>query len=236
MTNVRRLVNYFLVVAIITPTLLLGAVTMQSIKGVWTSKTGGKNVTGLNTPTLSWGAKTKYRSAYNFTPVKPAIFNVVLGTPFNLGTFTHINKLIPINTAITSATLTTSLKLKIDGTTQNLSFNFNFLHNETPNLSSVCPPLGLCDDIVTLTNNSLSTHEFIVNGVTYEFKLLGFFINNQLFTSFHTKEKMSNSAILKAEIIKKEIPVPEPATYLILSSVLLGCVYLKLRKTRLVKE
>ena len=183
-----------------------------------------------------WGAKTTYRSGYKFTAASPSA--ITLGNPFSLGTFTHMNQLIPLNTAISAATLTTSLSLNIDGTPINQVFNFNFLHNETPNIINTCPAgsASICDDVVTLTNNSLITKDFIVKGKTYQFTLLGFQYNNQLLQSFLTKEKFNNSAILKAVITLKDVPVPEPSTYLIMGSVLLGCAYLKSRKSRDNKE
>lgn len=237
MNTIKLITNTILLTTLLVPMFVMGAISGQ-VSGTWTSRTGGSNVQGIGTNTLSWGSPNDYRSAYKFTPASAAFFPITLNQTFDLGTFTHMNKLIPINTAITAATLSTKLNLNIDGTVTQQTFNFNFLHNETPNIAGTCPSgsASICDDIVTLTNNSLVSKDFVVDGKTYQFTLLGFYYNGSLLSSFLTKEKFNNNAILKGVITLKDIPVPEPTTYLLLGSTLLVGLYLKKRKGSAVKD
>lgn len=236
MSNLKKIISNLLLAVILFPVFAFGAQSLTSVSGTWSSVTGGQNITGQNTNTVMWGATTTYRSGYKFTA--PASSAINLNTLFSLGTFTHMNQIIPLNTAITAATLKTNIKLNIEGTLISETFNFNFLHNETPNIINTCPvgSVSICDDIVTLTNNSLITKEYTINGSNYTLKVLGFQYNNQLMQSFYTKEKLDNSASLMAVLTKSEVVVPEPSTYLMLGSVLAFCAYLKARKGRESKE
>jgi hypothetical protein len=199
-------------------------ITIDSVTGTWGSIIGGQNVSGAGTNSIFWGSAGDERSGYNFQGNAPPIFPVDINTPFNLGTFTHFNEPIPVGSAITGARLTTKVDLTINGVQQQgLTFVYDFLHNETPNVAGQCPPgsVSVCDDIVALTNNTPLSDSFFVNGVNYTINVSGFMIGGSTFTQFLTQENKTNSAILQASIASIGVAVPEPSTYLIMGSTLL---------------
>lgn len=209
------------------------AVDITNISGIWTSTTGGQNVTGVGTNQINWGGSsqtTAQKSGYNFTP-SPNLFDIQPGTDFVLGTFTHINKVIPSSRdAITQAVL--SVTLSIPNVINNLTLSYLFHHNETPNLAGHCPAgsVSVCDDIVTATSNPVVTKDFTLNGQLYTLTIKGFEVNGQTFTQFLTQENMNNTALLIADLTL--VNVPEPATYLVLGSTLGLVLFLKKRQLK----
>lgn len=211
----------------------LPAVDITNISGNWTSTTNGHNVTGVNTNQINWGGSsqtTSQKSGYRFE-ASPNLFNIDPNTPFVLGTFTHINKVIPSQKdAITKAIL--SVTLSIPNVIQNLSLSYIFNHNETPNIAGSCPSGSgsACDDIVTAVSNPVVTQNFTIDGVLYTLTIKGFQVGNQTFTNFLTQENKNNSAFLIAELTTAA--VPEPTTYLLLGSTLALAMLIKARRTK----
>lgn len=215
-----------------TPQLSAVNITLNSVTGVWTSTTGGQNITGLNTNQIRWGYQSnpaQQVSGYDFIGSAPPGFPVSVNTPFNLGTFTHINYPIQSGTGITGAQLRVTTSITIDGTTlNNLQFTYNFQHNETPNVAPCqSGSASVCDDIVTLLGPFSDV--FTVNGVNYTLNLLGFQVGNNQFTQFQTREYATNDANLIATIT---VPVPEPQTYMLLGSFIIVGVISAIAKKR----
>ncbi len=201
-------------------------IVVTDIDGIWTDVVNGSNVSGLNTNSISWGFTSGQKSGYVFQP-SPVSFSVVPDTPFDLGTFTHNN--FPIySSGILGATLTTDFGFSIDGSPVSASMVYNFLHNETPNVGGG----NCCDDIVVAVNNNLFSETFLVGGVEYQLNITGFKLGDgSVLTSFHTEEGKSNTATLVAEV-NRAVPVPEPSTYLLLSSMLLFALYYRQRSRK----
>jgi len=221
MNKFLSLSTWIVVVTLIALPAISSALDITNISGTWTSTTGGKNLTGVDTNQINWGGSnqtTAQKSGYNFTP-SPNLYNVDPGSDFVLGTFTHINKVITSSSdAITKAVLT--FTLSIPNVISNLTISYVFNHDETPNVH--CSGTS-CDDIVTLASNPVVTKDFMLDGQLYTLTIKGFEINGQTLTQFLTQENKNNSASLIAEITADGITTvtaPEPATYLILGSTL----------------
>lgn len=220
--------NFFLQVMIgvgfIFPGASFAAISVDSVIGKWTSVNGTNTASGVGTNEIRWGIPANEdQSGYRFDGFAPPAFNVNIGEIFSLGDFTHFNE--PIRRySITGARLETTLDLTIDGQVLNdLSFVYDFLHNETTNEAPCLPgSASVCDDLVQIVNNEPLSDSFNINGVDYTVKILGFEINDTLFEQFLTQEGKTNIATLKAIVTAREIPVPEPATYLLLSIFLIG--------------
>lgn len=234
--NKRQIFNCLwtaLAVAVISlPSAAYSAITVNSVSGIWQNVIGGQNVTGVGTNQIRWGDTTPSdNSGYGFVGVAPPSQVVAIDTAFNLGTFTHYNFPIPSGSAISGATLKTSVNLNIDGIAVNgLTFSYNFLHDETPNVAGQCPAgsASVCDDIVKVENNIAQSSVFSINGVDYTLKVTGFDISGGGNT-FLTQENQSNSANLQG-VITRAVGVPEPATYALLATCLLGCYLVRRRQ------
>lgn len=231
MCNFLSLSKCIFVTAALAIPIVAQAVDITNISGKWTSTTGGENVTGLNSNQINWGGDdqlTNEKSGYKFV-ASPNLFNIDPDTPFVLGTFTHINQVIPSGTSITKAVLAVSLT--IPNVIQNLNLSYIFNHNETPNVTGQCPAGSgsVCDDIVTAVSNPVVTQTFTLGGKEYTLTISGFQVNGNTFTNFLTQEDANNSALLIAQI---SAPVPEPGTYLLLGSALGMVMFLKYRRAR----
>lgn len=231
MYNFLSVSKWIFVGVVLALPIVAQAVDITSISGKWTSTTGGQNVTGVNTNQIKWGGDDQSsieKSGYNFV-ASPNLFNIDPNTPFVLGTFTHINNVIPSGTSITKAVLAVSLT--IPNVIQNLNLSYVFNHNETPNVAGQCPAgsTSVCDDIVTAVSNPVVTQTFTLNGKEYTLTISGFQVNGNTFTNFLTREGADNSALLIAQI---SAPVPEPSTYLLLGSTLGMLMFLKHRRAK----
>lgn len=232
----NRFLQIIFMFGIIFPSLSYGNVSLESVIGQWTSVTGTDRASGIGTNEIRWGRPTTGdQSGYRFDGFAPPAFSVDIGEVFSLGNFTHFNE--PIRRfSITGARLETTIDLNIDGTPINdLNFVYDFLHNETTN-SAPCLPgsVSVCDDLVQIVNNEPLSDSFRINGIDYTVRILGFEVNNQLFEEFLTEEDKTNVATLKAVITAREVPVPEPGTYLLLT-LFLGGVYLRFYLSKKVK-
>jgi hypothetical protein len=184
------------------------------------------NTGGLST--ARWGVSTGYgESGYNFNSATTPFNAPTDGSPFALGTFTHLNQPVT-GDSITGIDLLVSLNL--GGTSTSGTFHFN--HDETSNLfSPATDPRN--DDIVTLTNPLLNLN-FMYLGNPYYFNLIGFSQNGgaTISTQFYTVETQNNSATLYGEITSRPISTPEPVSLFLLGLGLFGVAGIgkKLRK------
>jgi hypothetical protein len=175
-------------------------------------------------PTMRWGspATGSGQSGYDFAVAAGGVSVDVPpnSSPFALGTFTHINQPIFAGTgSLQSATLALDAAIEIAGIMQGvLTFNFDFLHNETPNSADPCADGGAlgvgvndngCADIVTVTASSLS-ETFIVDGLRYTLSVLGFSQDGgaTISNSFTTRESALNPASLYGSVSVSEVPIP----------------------------
>jgi hypothetical protein len=178
------------------------------------------NAGGSDPDFISWGqgvSNPATKSGYKFDP-RDGAFNPDLDTPFELGTFTHINNTI---TSLTDGFFGVDYNFSFDtnGDPSALSDVLSFEHNETLN-AGPCPIGGFtdCPDIVMVTILKLSTMAITVGTDIYIFELLGFSLDGSggSFTdTFISPEFGQNSSKLWAQISlgESDIPeVPEPAS------------------------
>lgn len=191
------------------------AVNISSSNGTWISgQLEASGVpSGLGNSSISWGTSVTpggQPSSYSFTGRD----NFTLaedGTPTSLGTFTHNNFTITLDSNdLASATLAVSLLGDI-----NKDFTFTMNHLETVNT----PPAGVsceaggnspCPDSVTISNFQ-STESIDINGQTFLLEILGFQQAGIITTNFLTQENQPNSAELIAQLTPAATAVPTPA-------------------------
>lgn len=225
---------FFVLMYIILP--LNATIGITSTSGIWSNATSnGSTPTGFKgngTSMINWGTPAESKqSGYGFKSLAP-ISNVALNSPIAIGQFTHYN--YPIyGKALTAVQLTVSMLLNINGQSQNFVGQYQFLHDETPNIRPGC-----CNDIVTFANNTSHTNTITVKGVTYEVDLIGFetSLMGPLLSQFSTIENKTNTAYLFAEIRQIGVLAPEPATYLSLGSMLLVMGYFLRKRNCSIKE
>jgi hypothetical protein len=189
-------------------------INITNIEGAWQNAlpvlgtTVINNVPSPGTDTIRWGVPLETeRSGYDFD-VGPNILGVVLGIPFSLGTFTHVNRVLAADTSISSVEY--AFQFATDGTI--LSNLFIFSQNETDNTSPGC-----CDDIVTISPLHLT--QFVsVGGDSYSFNLLGFSANGgSTFSNvFSSPEGGVNAVGLYG--VFTPTAIPEPATLFLVAS------------------
>ncbi len=208
------------------------AIDVTSTAPTW-SFTGGTNTNtgtqGAGNATvwqIRWGTSTgSGQSGLGFDPAQPPTLSTSPDTLFNLGTLFHYNN--PINgdvpTSIT-LTLSTAIAGAIPAT---LPFAFGFAVDETPNSGPVgsCPyPSTVpCSDKITFTNID-TMNVFTLGGNPYTMELVGFsFDGGTTFTNqFISNEGTTNQAALYAKFTAPHSTVPEPHSFLVLATALLG--------------
>jgi hypothetical protein len=233
----RKLKNFkWLLILIISslvfiPQFVSAQISVTNNQGVWDSPVSGFNLSGAGTSQLKWGGTvSQFRSGYGYV-AQPVIFPVSLGQQFNLGTYTQSNRVIPIGGGLTAVAFDGSVSLNVDGTSVNgLNFTYNFLHDETPNISGQCPPgTSVCNDLNRITNNGSIAIPFVASGNNYLLTILGFKQNGNLLNQFSTPENQNTVLILDA-IITTQVHLPEPATYILLTSTIGICYFIKRRE------
>lgn len=211
------------------------AVTVDSISGEWTNVSGGAYVSSngvQSNPTaaeLRWGEPSNAedaQSGYDFLSAAPPSFDAFDGLIFSIGTFTHLNNTIVLNTAIDSAQL--DVNIAIDGYGNTGPYQFLFTHDETNN---DCTPLPDCaNDIVTISSLNPSD-TFVVGDQVFLLTILGFSVDggNTITDIFSSPEGGFNSAQLYAMFVSQ---VPLPAALWLFLTGLAGLAGFRLRERR----
>ena len=201
------------------------ALNLSNINGTWTNPVGGVNLTGVGTSVVTWGDGAAPDSGYTFG-AGPNINGVTLNTPVFLGTFTHNNQPIPSGTAISAIDF--NLSFNTNGTPVLISAVFDFLHNETSNLTGTSPA---DDDIVTITTPIVNVS---INQGTdwYFFNLLGFSKDGGATFSnvYSSPEGGNNSAALYGRLTATAVPAP--SSLFLMSTALFGFAVNQWRRRR----
>ncbi len=229
----------------LTPGLANAAiVTFESITGTWSNATGNPAIytgNGTANPSARWGEAVSgsARSGYDFVSVATPL-NIAVNPPpqtglFDVGSFTHLNFPIGGGTAVTGIRLTLTAMIRVDGGAAFAkNFVYDFLHYETVNTDAPCANGGAngsgvnangCADQIRIVTSEL-TDGFMVDGVDYTLRIAGFQLGSGFVSEFWTGEDMSNTAVLKADIVARDTvvptPVPEPFTLAVFGTALLG--------------
>ena len=234
-------------------------ILFQNLVAQFSNVQGGVNVIVNNNPGgspnafISWGGdgvNPMTGSGYimDVVDTPPGVVVAVPPVPsaaFTLGTFTHANFPIPLDTGITGLVLTISADVSVDGTPiGNYDFSYQVNHFETLNGPNPCADGGAngvgvnvngCADRVSMGFLGISD-SFSFGGNQYSLEVLGFFRNGQFATEFWTAESSPNNAQLIGRVnFRSEIPevVPEPGTIgLMLTGLALGAAAVRRRRGR----
>lgn len=202
---------------------------VKSVVGVWDVETvkaerGDPNarVEGEFTDTITWGESftgTGGKSGFGFTGTA-AGQTFAANTSFDVGVFTHFNRVIYKTEHVETARLNLTVEAEFDGMVKTFTTSYLFSLWETPNDDDPCAngaangiadtvnQNGCADRVQILENDSLSD-EFTHNGRKYEFDLFGFEGGKE----FWTIESLANTTFLKAQFRTSDIltPIPLPA-------------------------
>jgi hypothetical protein len=215
-------------------------ITILSIDSSWSVKsmvdwTGGNgNLTGDGTNTITWGTPfpgySGNKSGFKFEQKAQGTSHDA-NTEFDVGVFTHMNRVIFQNQYLNKAQLNMTVRASFDGVERTFVTSYMFSLWETPNYANPCAngeannlnkfgktvgggsflnQSGCADRVQLLKNDSL-TDLFEHNGLTYSFELFGFDSGQE----FWTIEDLDNSTWLRARFNVSGqppvSPVPLPA-------------------------
>jgi len=202
----------FCFLAISIGSIFAAPLNISNISGLWINPTGGQNLTGVGTSSVTWGDGNAPDSGYIFAP--GGNITAPLAVPLFLGNFTHNNAPIPAGTAITAIDL--NFGFNTNGVPNSISAVFNLLHNETPNSTGTSPA---DDDIVTISSPPLNAN-IVVGTDSYFFNLLGFSQDggNTYSSIYRSPEGGNNTTALYGMVTAQPQGVPEPATLLLLGT------------------
>lgn len=200
---------------VVTPTLPYNAsddYALTAVSGIWTSVTGGSNITGLNTQEVRWGYSTGYgQSGLKFEGSGLQSFNE--GSNFYLGALTHMNW--PITNAASGAKLKITLQFSKPTVSPNPDFTYDFVINETTNnwpCNSGWQESGTpCDDKVTFPN-SYGEKSFQIGDKLYTLRILGFvdsYPSGTPISQFVTEEQKNNTAFLVGTLSSVLVAAPQ---------------------------
>ena len=200
---------------------------------------GNANLTGVGSNELRWGHSYRRdgkRSGFRFNQTAAGTTQKA-DTLFNVGTFTHMNRVIFEGQHLRQATLNMRVTAMFDGKVQEFVTSYIFTLLETPNYAQPCrngQRNGLnrigqaqtrgsslnrngCADRVQLLKNPALATTFSHNGLDYQFELFGFESGPQ----FWTVEDLDNPIFLKARFnvsggpVVSPVPLPAGAWFLI---------------------
>jgi hypothetical protein len=236
-------------------------IKITSIQSSWSVQsmvdtTGGNgNLTGDGTNEIRWGTPfPRYngqKSGFRFQQNAQGTTQNS-GSLFNVGVFTHMNRVIYQNQYLDRAQLNMSVTADFGGESRTFVTSYMFSLWETPNYANPCAngePNGVsssgrrqsggsflnssgCADRVQLLKNPSLMDTFVVNGLTYQFELFGFDSGSE----FWTIENLENDTWLKARFNVSGFPppsvVPLPAGVWLLLGGLGGLALLRRRGAR----
>jgi hypothetical protein len=220
-------------------------VTILGINSHWSNASvqdnwgGNANLSGTGTNELRWGHSFSgkgERSGFRFDQTARGTTQNA-GALFNVGTFTHMNRVIFEGQHLRQATLNMSVTAMFDGKVKEFVTSYIFTLLETQNYAQPCrngQSNGLngngqaqrggstlnrngCSDRVELLKNPSLATAFSHNGLDYQFELLGFESGSE----FWTVEDLNNPIFLKARFtasggpVVSPVPLPAGAWFLI---------------------
>jgi hypothetical protein len=186
---------------------------------------------GTANASVRWGNDTGFgRSGYDFAAI--GIPQLTITPPgssavTSIAQFTHVNQPISGGTSITGAKLRFTTDVIVDGSfLTNVSFVYNFNHDETPNAADPCAYGGAnnigvningCADRVLTVFNSQSDF-FTIGANNYALDVVGFLVGApaSTVTNFLTTERADNSAFILGRVVLYTTAVPEASTWAML--------------------
>jgi hypothetical protein len=224
------------------------------VKSIVDLRGGNGNLTGNGTNEIRWGQSFpghQGRSGFRFNETAEGTSHDA-NTLFNVGVFTHMNRVIYQDQYMERAQLNMQVRASFDGVERTFVTSYMFSLWETPNFANPCAngeknnlnshgkPTGGgsflnqsgCADRVQLLKNDSLTDQFTHNGLTYSFELFGFDSGAE----FWTIEDLDNDTWLKARFnvtgLPPLTPVPLPAGVWLLMGGLGGLALFKRRRAR----
>lgn len=184
---------------------------LTSVSGVWTSVTGGSNVSGINTEEVRWGTTQGQKSGLRFDGSGVQTFNT--GTTFYLGALTHFN--YPIQNPSSGAKLKITLQFSKPTVSPNPSFSYDFVIDETTNSwpcnSGWQSSNVACDDRVRFPSSYGST-SFQIDDKLYTLRIDGFvnsYPGGSPVAQFVTQEEKNNTAYLVGSLSSVLVSAPQ---------------------------
>lgn len=200
-------------------------VTLDSVGGTWSilDTVGDPVVTGVGTNQINWGREffeDEGTSGFRFDgSADSGPFET--GELFEVGLFTHLNKVIFEGEMVSLARLNLSVTATFDDlVTRTFDTFYEFSLLETPNLQEPNCSIGNglenfvegtanqagCSDHVQIVRNDSVNTEFTFGTMTYTFDLFGFAEG----TEYFTVERQDNSTPLLARfLVENNVDVPD---------------------------
>jgi len=190
------------------------SVTLNTVTGTWSDAVGGSNV-DLSTPgTVSWGVPYEQpnQSALMFTGNAALPLTFELGDVFLVGTLTHFNNRILVESAIDTVDL--EIALGFNPPPLDITFAGTIGVIETPNLGI---PGGVPDEIILPGGFPDSADPVEYDGMLYTLTLLGFGPDaDHIGAEFISPEGGINTTNLYGMVTAREVPViPAPGAILL---------------------